>query len=138
MTAYWDSLRSEVSDAARERSDNDFVDTVIDIEARVIREVSLTTGDREFPDDLRSEIQGLVALHAIDPGRELLAGRGSELANARARAWLLTMRYSILLDELHRAFHRVAERRPTNRFDGHFSDDPMSFLRARHAALGQP
>ena len=138
MTAYWDKLRSEVNSAARERSDNDFVDTVIDIEARVIREVSLTTGDREFPDDLRNDIQGLVALHAIDPGRELLAGRSSELTNARAKAWLLTMRYSILLDELHRAFHRVAERRAVNRFDGHFSDDPMSFLRARHAALGQP
>jgi hypothetical protein len=138
MTAYWDKLRNEVNSAARERADNDFVDTVIDIEARVIREVSLTTGDREFPDDLRNEIQGLVAIHAIDPGRALLDGRSAELANDRARAWLLTMRYSMLLEELHRAFHRVAERRATNRFDGHFSDDPMSFLRARDTALGQP
>lgn len=136
MTAYWDRLRREVQDAAHERTDSDLVEVVADIEARVIREVSLTTGDREFPDDLRHEIQGLVAVHAIDPGRSLLDGRSSELANESARVWLLTMRSSILFDELHRAFHRVAERRAANRFDGHFSDDPMSFLRARHAALG--
>ena len=57
----------------------------------------------------------------------------TELANARARAWLLTMRSSILLEELHRAFHRVGERKAVNRYDGYFSDDPPSFLRAHEA-----
>ena len=99
----------------------------------MIRTVSLTTGDREFPDDLRQQIQGVIAVHAIDPGRHVFERPSTELANARARAWLLTMRSSILLEELHRAFHHVGERRAVNRYDGYFTDDPSSFLRAREA-----
>lgn len=133
MTAYWDALRSEVQDASQ-RPDNEFVEIVINIEARVIRTVSLTTGDREFPDDLRQQIQGVIAVHAVDPGRYVFEQPSAELANARSKAWLLTMRSSIMLDELHRAFHRVGERRAANRYDGYFTDDPASFLRAREAA----
>ena len=132
MTAYWDVLRCEVQDASQ-LSDDNFVETVIAIETRVIRAVSLTTGDREFPDDLRQQIQGVLAAHAIDPGRHLFERPSTELANARARAWLLTTRSSILLEELHRSFHRVGERRAVNRYDGYFTDDPSSFLRAREA-----
>ena len=132
MTAYWDDLRREVQDASQ-LSDDNFVETVIAIETHVIRTVSLTTGDREFPDDLRQQIQGVIAVHAIDPGRHLFERPSTELANARARAWLLTMRSSILLEELHRAFHRVGERRAVNRYDGYFTDDPSSFIRAREA-----
>ena len=132
MTAYWDDLRREVQDASQ-LSDDNFVETVIAIETHVIRAVSLTTGDREFPDDLRQQIQGVIAVHAIDPGRHLFERPSTELANARARAWLLTMRSSILLEELHRAFHRVGERRAVNRYDGYFTDDPSSFIRAREA-----
>ncbi len=130
MTAYWDSLRREVQDASQ-LSDDVFVEAVIEIETRAIRTVSLTTGDREFPDDLRQQIQGIIAVHAVDPGRYLFEHPSTELANARARAWLLTMRSSIVLEELHRAFHRVGERRAINRYDGYFTDDPSSFLRAR-------
>ena len=132
MTAYWDALRHEVQDAAQ-RADEDFVEMVIDIETRVIRTVSLTTGDREFPDDLRQQIQGIIAVHAVDPGRYLRDHPSIDLANARPRAWLLTMRSSILFEELHRAFHRVGERRAVNRCDGYFTDDPSSFIRAREA-----
>jgi hypothetical protein len=132
MTAYWDALRREVQDAAA-RANDDFVEIVIDIETRVIRTVSLTTGDREFPDDLRQEIQGVIAVHAVDPGHYIHNHSPTDLANARARARLLTMRSSILLEELHRAFHRVGERRAVNRYDGYFTDDPSSFIRAREA-----
>jgi len=132
MTAYWDALRREVQDASQ-LSDVDFVETVIEIETRAIRAVSLTTGDREFPDDLRQQVQSAIAIHAVDPGRHLFEHPSTELANARAKAWLLTMRSSILLEELHRAFHRVGERKAVNRYDGYFSDDPSSFLRAREA-----
>jgi hypothetical protein len=132
MTAYWDALRREVQDASQ-LSDDNFVEIVIDIETRVIRTVSLTTGDREFPDDLRQQIQDIIAVHAVDPGRYVFEHPSADLANVRARAWLLTMRSSILLEELHRAFHRVGDRRAANRYDGYFTDDPSSFLRAREA-----
>ena len=132
MTAYWDALRREVQDASS-LSNDDFVEVVIQIEARVIRTVSLTTGDREFPDDLRQQIQGIIAVHAVDPGCHVFERSSTELANARAKARLLTMRSSILLEELHRAFHQVGERRAVNRYDGYFTDDPSSFLRARDA-----
>jgi hypothetical protein len=138
MTAYWDALKREVREASQ-FSNDDFVETVIDIETRVIREVSLATGDREFPDDLREKVQGVIAINAIDFGRyiyERPCSEGNALANARARAWLLTMRYSILLEELHSVFHVVATRRAPNRYDTFFTDDPTSFLRAREAMLG--
>src|SRR3546814_13072141 len=62
--AYWDALRREVHEASS-LSNDDFVEVVIEIEARVISAVSLTTGDREFPDDLRQQIQGIIAVHAV-------------------------------------------------------------------------
>lgn len=136
MTAFWDSIRKEVTEA-RSLDDASFLEAVIEIEARVVQTVSLVTGDREFPDDLREKIQGIIACNAIDIAR----GRGLRATDAlppneRARGWLLTMRYSIMLEELHAIFHVVASRKPTNRFDGFFTDDPSVFLRAREAALG--
>ncbi len=139
MTAYWDALKREVQEASQQLSDDAFVEAVVDIETRVIRAVSLTTGDREFPDDLRRKIQGIIGINAIDFGRYVFAtecSEGREPVNARTKAWLLTMRYSILLEELHGAFHQVASRRAANRYDAHFTDDPTSFLHAREAAIG--
>lgn len=133
MTAFWDDLRNQVREAS-DFSDAEFVERVLDIETEVIRVVSLTTGDREFPDDLRQKIQSIIAVNAIDFGRYIIPGGLVELANERAKAWLLTMRYSIMLEELHMAFHLVAQRRHPNRFDLRFTDDPSSFLRARTRA----
>lgn len=137
MTAYWDALKREIREAS-DLSNDDFVATVIGIETRVIQAVSLTTGDREFPDDLREKVQGIIAVNAIDFGHYVFerCAQKSELRNERARAWLLTMRYSILIEELHAIFHYVAERRAPNRYDTFFTDDPTSFLRARDAMVG--
>lgn len=138
MTAYWDDIRRQVREASDHTNDV-FVETVIDIETRVIRDVSLTTGDREFPHDLREKVQGIIAVNAIDFGRYIFDGPTSssrQLVNERAKAWLLTMRYSIMLEELHSTFHYVGQRRAPNRFDTFFTDDPTSFLRARDAMVG--
>lgn len=142
MTAYWDTLRREVRDLGH-LTDDAFVEAVTDIEVRVIREVSLTTGDREFPDDLRQQIQGLIAVHAVDPGRSITgharyttSPASSQHVDTPGRSWLLAMRYSRLLEELHWAFHQVGDRRASNRYGGLFTDDPSCFLRAREASVG--
>ena len=131
MTAYWDDLAREVRDAVQLPVD-DFVETVIDIETRVIRTVSLTTGDREFPDELRVRLQSILMLSSIDYTRFACNRPGDQ--NVRSRSWLLTMRSSRLINDLHAAFHDVAAGRHPNRYDTHFTDDPTSFLRARDAA----
>jgi len=131
MTAYWDDLAREVRDVSH-LPDDDFVAAVVDIETRVIRAVSLTTGDREFPDDLRARLQSVLMLSAIDYTRYACGRPGDQ--NARSRVWLLTMRSSRLVNDLHAAFHDVAAGRHPNRYDTHFTDDPTSFLRARDAA----
>ena len=41
------------------------MDAVAGIEARVVRHVNLVTGDREFPDDLREQIQGIIAVCGV-------------------------------------------------------------------------
>lgn len=164
MTAYWDAIRHEVQEASRLPNDA-FVEAVMAIETRVIRIVSLTTGDREFPDDLRDKIQGIIAVHAlrfdgnpsiwdrtdaietpVDPQHDpiepivspQLAALHEQLrTQARAKEWLLIMRYSRLLEDLHTAFHQVAAYRAPNRYDSRFTDDPTCFLAAREAALGK-
>jgi len=138
MTAYWDDLKREVREASQLGND-DFVETVIEIESRAIQAVTLVTGDREFPDELRQKVLNVIALNAIDYGWHIYGKHvreGDALKNERARAWLLTMRYSILIEELHSTFHLVAAQRAPNRYDGFFSDDPTSFLRARDAIVG--
>lgn len=138
MTAYWDELRKRVRDASN-HTNEEFVAAVIDIETAVIETVSLTTGDREFPEDLRTRVQTIIATNAIDFDsyvyRNAVIAPSNSLRNERALAWLLTMRYSILLEELHAAFHYVGERRVPTRFDAYFTDDPSTFLRAREARL---
>ena len=138
MTAYWDALKREVKQAS-ELANDDFVQTVVEIESRAMRDVTLTTGDREFPDDLRHKVLNVIALNAIDFGWHIHGQHSTStvgLRNDRARAWLLTMRYSILIEELHAVFHVVATRRAPNRYDTFFTDDPTSFLRARDAMVG--
>jgi hypothetical protein len=137
MTAYWDATQRDLREAAK-LGDEEFLARSIEIETRVIEEVSLVTGDREFPDDLRDRIQGIVWRTAIDYDAYVQRGsrrpRSLEM-NERSKRWLLTMRYSVMCEELHAAFHSVAQQRPPNRFDSFFTDDPSSFLRAREAAV---
>jgi len=134
VTAYWDDLAREVKDLSH-LPDDDFVAAVIEIELRVIRAVSLTTGDREFPDDLRKRIQIILMTSAIDYTRYVSGRTGDE--NMRTISWLLNVRTSLLISDLHRIYHEVATRRPPNRYDTHFTDDPSSFLAAREATWEQ-
>jgi hypothetical protein len=66
MTAYFDQANAEIREAS-ERAGGDalaFLDALMVIEKRVIRDVQLNTGDREFPEDLREVILGTIATEA--------------------------------------------------------------------------
>lgn len=133
MSHYWDEKAREVReiDQQTQGDGDDFLELVMDLEDRVIQQVSLVTGDREFPDDLREKIQGLIACIRL---RDL--SHTVRWALDVNRDWLWSMRYPKLFEELHRAFHEVAERRPPNRYSGYFTDDPEDFLKAREAQGG--
>jgi len=116
MTSYFDDLREKVRESSRTvDSDVEFLLDIEDIEREVIKDVSRVTGDREFPEDLRVTIQGLIAVHKT----EVTAG----VPPTRAREMNLRMRRSQLVQELHNAFHEVGYRRIKTRF-GVLSDNP--------------
>ena len=119
MTAYWDGLEH---DAATVYKNTKVVDSVIPYESEAIKTVSLATGDREFPDDLRQKIQGLIARWRL----QFITG---ELQKESVE-WLQAVSYSRLLQELHSAFHEVASRRVKTRF-GMLSDSPSHILALR-------
>jgi hypothetical protein len=95
----------------------------------MVEQVSLVTGDREFPDDLREHIQGLIAMHEVSP-RSGLDPRPETLE------WVAAMGSSRLIDELHEAFHDLARRRITTRF-GRLSDSPSQILALRDEHDGE-
>lgn len=116
MTSYFDDLRTEVRKASTAAKDDE--EFLLDIEAMergVIQDVNYITGDREFPEDLREKIQGLIAVHRTQVMRDEPPTRARELN--------LRMRRSQLLQELHTAFHEVGYRRIKTRF-GVLSDNP--------------
>ncbi len=124
MTSYFDALRVEVRKTSEVTNDEDFLSAVEEIEAGVIADVNLITGDREFPDDLREKIQRLIAFHQTKVMRDLPPTRARELN--------LRMRRSQLIQELHSAFHEVGSRRIKTRF-GILSDHPRSNLSMRES-----
>ena len=116
MTSYFDDLRTEVRNISTvSQNDAEFLLDVEEIERGVIRDVNYITGDREFPEDLREKIQGLIAVHRTQVMRDEPPTRARELN--------LRMRRSQLLQELHSAFHEVGFRRIKTRF-GVLSDNP--------------
>lgn len=133
MTAYFDDLARSVSNASTwaaeahpddaEERDSYFLARLEMGERRVIRVVNLVTGDREFPDDLRQRIQSIIAMHRITPV-ESLEPRAKAVEAARVT------RTHPLLQELHSAFHDVAQRRIETRF-GILSDSPTAILSMR-------
>lgn len=112
MTAYFDEAREEIGNS---------LEQAIAVEARLIQDVNLVTGDREFPDDLREKIQTIIATCRIDGP----SGRNETIASIFRRT-----RHSMLLTELHNAFHYVAQRRIKTRF-GTLSDSPRQILKGR-------
>jgi hypothetical protein len=124
LTAYFD----EKARAAREASDRfkldepAFLAALAEIERPMIHEVSLLTGDREFPEDLRERIQTAIAVYKIEQTPSLPENRGPE--------WAHTMRESGLVERLHSLFHEVGGRRLKTRY-GLIFDSPIGFLRER-------
>lgn len=129
MTAYFDSAAAEVREASERFPDREaFLAEVGEVERRVIRDVQLCTGDREFPGDLREKILGRIAVDAtVGP---LEATNLAPSFYGKARDLAAAARYSPLLDSLHSLFHRLAERRLLVRF-GRWTDSPTDNLLRR-------
>lgn len=124
MTSYFDKASSDVRHIPRDLTDEQFLARVAAIEAPIAHDVSLCTGDREFPNDLREKIQGIIATKAVyQRVRELKP-------TIAAVEHVLTMRYSEMIEDLHSAFHTLASRRVKTRF-GHWYDSPKANLVAR-------
>lgn len=124
MTSYFDNLRTEInrtSDAAI--SDAEFLSDLMGIERQVIRDVSLNTGDREFPDDLREAMLKAIACEAT-------VGALSDEFYTKAREMAVACRSSQLCETLHSLFHRLAGRRVMARF-GLWSDSPAGNMKRR-------
>jgi hypothetical protein len=105
-----------------EEANETFLKCVKNIEGKVIETVSLVTGDREFPEEWREKIQGIIAKRAV-------RGTGG-VPNPKEEEWVRVTRTSQLLMDLHSAFHRVAQEGFTVRF-GRITDNPQVFLAVR-------
>jgi len=131
MTSYFDDYRSEVSSAAPVApGDKAFLFFIGNIEREMIPMINLVTGDREFPDDLREKIQGLIAMHRT-------TSVGGLAPRDKAVEMALMLRECPLVTELHRAFHEVASRRIETRF-GILSDNPKVILAMRDDHDSEP
>lgn len=126
MTAFFDDLAREVADLTdRYVDDASFLDALAQIEDDLRRVASLNSGDREFPDDLREKVQGVIAVNAV-------SGPLAPQFYVRQRMIAAAARCSPLVGALHSVFHEVARRRVQARF-GRWSDDPAANLRLRDA-----
>jgi len=130
MTAYFDDLEREARELSERASDDqEFLVGLEGLEARLTRDVTLNTGDREFPDELREKALSVIALQAVTGG-PLYAQQ--PLLHEKARRMALATRRSTLVGSLHSLFHRLAGARIKTRF-GLWSDDPAGNLRLRDA-----
>jgi hypothetical protein len=124
MTSYFDEKDREVNALAEaSESATEFLESLKQIEAEVIHEVSLVTGDREFPNGMREAIQGCIASKAIQPTKGMPENEG-------AKDWATSGKCSQLLMDLHSHFHRVSSRRIRVRF-GLLTDNPRDILARR-------
>lgn len=125
MTAYFDNVSSELDTVIGSSciSEEELLTQVGLIESKVVQDVLLITGDREFPDDLRQTILTHIAVYGIYnpaalPPMEKTVQR------------VLALRDSMLLRKLHDDFHEVGSRRIKTRF-GLLGDDPRQILNQR-------
>lgn len=124
MTSYFDALTREVREAADQfDEDEDFIQEVAYIESGMYRDVTLVTGDREFPDDLRQDILNVLAVHAV-----YQPGALGALESAAKTVKL--MRSSTAIEKVHSLFHELARRRIETRF-GWLQDSPTQILLLR-------
>ncbi len=123
MSSYFDKADREIrdlSDGTKTNEHDTFIEAVAAIEEKIIAEVSLVTGDREFPDDLREKMQGLIAVHAVCT-RSGIAPRPETLE------YVASVGSSRLIDMLHESFHDLARRGLQTRF-GRLGDSPSQIL----------
>jgi hypothetical protein len=125
MSSYFDDKSKRVSEAAESfrGDDQSYLRAVADIESELIHDVTLASGDREFPADLREKAMGLIARCHVGVFASL-----PPLQQARTRC--IVMRYSELVEEMHSLFHELASRRIVTRF-GHLSDHPRDIWQRR-------
>jgi hypothetical protein len=126
MTSYFDAHARHVYEAGAELDGG--LETVRGIEAEVFREVSLCTGDREFPADLREQVMAAFAVLGVWQPEGCPA---NEAAVERFRATGI----SEAIECVHSLFHELARRRVQARF-GLWSDSPSQnlVLRDEHDA----
>jgi hypothetical protein len=120
MTTYFDNAAQEVTSSAG-LPDNEFLAVVQSVETQVCVDVSLCTGDREFPASLRERIMEAIAVWQC---------RTDAGVPTRGRQCSLVTRSSHLIGELHGLFHRLAAGRVKTRF-GMLTDDPEANLKMR-------
>ena len=138
MTDYFDSAVREVRQGIAQaemlnpskmaQEPHEVVRAAAVVEGRVVRDVLLCTGDREFPNDLREKVLSTLTLKAlVDYGGHLRVGVNR---NEDAEDYLVTCRESELLGDLHSLFHELARRKVQTRFGG-WSDSPAGNLSRR-------
>lgn len=117
MSSYFDAMSREVAQAAEDAEQNAvFLTALIDIEERLFREVTAITGDREFPEDLREKMLGVLVMQAVyQPGRLSMPRKAVERA--------LCCQSSRAVEDMHDLFHELARRRVETRF-GRWNDSP--------------
>ena len=77
------------------------------------------TGDREFPEDLREKMQGIIAVKRVQD----ICG----VPPLQARQEAAIMKMSPMIEDLHCAFHELGRRRSYARF-GLLQDSPRQIL----------
>ncbi len=135
MSSYFDAAAQSVAQIG-DTHDGDQVTFLIalrEIEGQVAKDVSLCSGDREYPEDLREQVQGVIAMYAAAEGIAHVPPRESVVEYA------VESKSSRLVEELHNVHHVLASRRVEARF-GRWSDDPARDLvrRDEHDLLATP
>lgn len=125
--SYFDEAEREVDEAhQRTTTDEAFLRRLAVLEREAWTIVSLCTGDREFPDDVRQkalEIAACQTVREIAPGIPPLA---SMIAHASRN------RYSAMIANLGKLFRELEDRRVATRF-GLLSRDPLENVKRRDA-----
>ncbi len=124
MSSYFDQLSLRVHDARKQhRDDEQYLTEVAAIESELFADVSAATGDREFPDDLREKMMGVLAAKSVYQLPNLPPNEW-----ARERALFGSSR---AIEDMHELFHDLARRRIATRFCPSLPDSPTYIVALR-------
>jgi hypothetical protein len=116
MLKYFKEALSETQNAS--------VDEIIAVEHRVISHVVLVCNDADFPEDLRLEIMGEIAVNSIQPFKD------DESRNSNAVQYVDEEHSSLLIPKLSEWFQKLEKRKVTTRF-GLLCGNPDEILISR-------